>query len=131
MRVVQDETYRQFSNRIGTGDKPHDQQDQDNLPHEVVTEPLQDIINFVYPQAQPGHQKIMQDPLCMSEYYCLTPLNENSHHINDLILKQLQEPVHTYLSKYKVVAHPPEEAALYPIEFLNVQTPSGLPKHKL
>ena len=134
MRAVQDETYRQFSDwllRIGTGDEPHDNHDQVSLPQEIVTDSLQDLISFVYPQTQPGHQHLMQDPVYMSERCCLTPLNENSHQINDLILQQLQEPIHTYLSTDRVVTDDPEEAAAYPMEFLNAQTPSGLPKHKL
>ena len=134
MRAVQDQTYRQFSDwllRIGTGDEIHDACDQINLPQDIVTESLEDMINYVYPQAQPGHQQLMQDPLYMSERCCLTPLNENSHHINDLILQQLQEPVHTYLSTDRVVTDDPDEAAAYPMEFLNAQTLSGLPKHKL
>jgi len=88
------------------------------------------MINYVYPQTQPGHQQLMQDPLYMSERCCPTPLNDNSHHINDLILQQLQEPVHTYLSTDRVVTDNQDTAA-YPMEFLNAQTPSGLPKHKL
>ena len=134
MRAVQDQTYRQFSDwllRIGTGDETHDACDQITLPQDIVTESLDDMINYVYPQAQPGHQQLMQDPSYMSERCCLTPLNENSHHINDLILQQLQEPVHTYLSTDRVVTDDPDEAAAYAMEFLNAQTPSGLPKHKL
>ena len=52
MRAVQDDTYRQFSDwllRIGTGDEPHDDHDHITLPHEIVTESLQDMINNVYP----------------------------------------------------------------------------------
>ena len=134
MRAVHDETYRQFSDwllRIGTGDEPHDHHDQVTLPQEIATESLQDMISFVYPQTQPRHQHLMHDPVYMSERCCLTQLNENSHHINDLILQQLQDPIHTYLSTDKVVTDDLEEAAAYPMEFLNAQTPSGLPKHKL
>ena len=134
MRAVQDETYRQFSDwllRIGTGDEPHDAHDQVILPQHIATDSQQDMIYFVYPPTQPGNQHVMQDPVYMSERCCLTPLNENSHHINDLILQQLDTPVHTYLSTDRVVTDNPEEAAAYPMEFLNVQTPSGLPRHKL
>ena len=134
MRAAQDDTYRQFSEwllRLGTGDEPHDANDQVNLPDEIMTESLQDMINFVYPPLQPGDVDLMQDPVYMSDRCCLTPLNENSHHINDLILQQLHGPVHTYLSTDRVVTDNPEEAAAYAMEFLNAQTPSGLPKHKL
>ena len=134
MRAARDDTYREFSEwllRIGTGDEAHDANDHVTLPDEIMTESLQEMINFVYPPTQPGDADLMQDPTYMSERCCLTPLNENSHEINDLILRQLQGPVHTYLSTDRVVTDNPEEAAAYPLEFLNAQTPSGLPKHKL
>ena len=134
MRAARDDTYREFSEwllRIGTGDEAHDANDYVTLPDEIMTESLQEMINFVYPPTQPGDADLMQDPTYMSERCCLTPLNENSHEINDLILCQLQGPVHTYLSTDRVVTDNPEEAAAYPMEFLNAQTPSGLPKHKL
>ena len=134
MRAVQDHTYRQFSEwllRIGTGDEAHDESDQITLPQEIMADSLQGMINFVYSAAQCGEQNLMQDPEYMSERCCLTPLNEDSHEINDLILQQLQTPVHTYFSTDRVLTDNPEEAAAYPIEFLNAQTPNGLPKHKL
>ena len=96
-----------------------------------MTDSRDEMINFVYPPTQPGHADLMQDPVYMSERCCFTPLNENSHEINDLILHQLHGPVHTYLSTDRVVTDNPEEAAAYAMEFLNAQTPSGLPKHTL
>ena len=131
MRAIQDHTYRQFSEwllRIGTGDEAHDESDQVTLPQEIMADSLQDMINFVYPAGEPN---LMQDPEYMSQRCCLTPLNENSHEINDLILHQLETPMHRYLSTDRVLTDNPQEAAAYPIEFLNAQTPSGLPKHKL
>ena len=73
----------------------------------------------------------MQYPTYISVCFCLIALNENSREISDLILQQLQTPVHTYLSTERVVTDNPKEAAAYTMEFLNTQTPSGLPKHKL
>ena len=134
MRAAQDQTYTQFSEwllRIGTGEEPHDANDQVTLPREIMTDSRDEMINFVYPPTQPGHADLMQDPVYMSERCCLTPLNENSHEINDLILHQLHGPVHTFLSTDRVVTDNPEEAAAYAMEFLKAQTPSGLPKHKL
>ena len=134
MRAAQDQTYTQVSEwllRIGTGEEPYDANDQVTLPRDIMTSSQDELINFVYPPTQPGYADLMQDPVYMSERCCLTPLNENSHEINDLILRQLQGPVHTYLSTDRVVTDNPEEAAAYAMEFLNAQTPSGLPKHKL
>ena len=117
--------------RAGTGDEVHDEHDQITLPADIMAQSLEDMINFVYPRTQPGDAALMEDPLYMSDRCCLTPLNENSHAINDMILSHLQGPVHTYFSTIRVVTDHPEEAAAYAIEFLNAQTPGGLPKHKL
>ena len=73
----------------------------------------------------------MQDHGYMSDRCCLTPLNEESHNINDQILQQLQTPVHTYLTADRVLTDDPEESAAYAMVFLNAQVPGGLPKHKL
>ena len=134
MRAIQDQTYRQFSEwllGLGTGDEVHDEHDQITLPADIMAQSLEDMIKFVYPRIYPGDAALMQDPLYMSDRCCLTPLNENSHASNDRILSHLQGPVHTYLSTDRVVTDDPEEAAAYAIEFLNAQTPGGLPKHKL
>ena len=134
MRAVQDHTYRGLSDwllRIATGNEAHDGEDQVALPQEIIADSLQDTINFVYPPAHHGDPSLMQDPTYMSEHCCLTPLNEDSHEINDLVLQQLQTLVHTYLSTDRVVTDNPEEAAAYLMEFLNAQTSSGIPKPKL
>ena len=134
MRAARDHTYRQFSEwllRIGTGDEPHDDDDQVTLPQDIMADSMEDMINFVYPATQPEHANLMQDPVYMSDRCCLTPLNEESHNTNDRILQQLQTPVRTYLSTDRVVTDDPEEAAAYAMEFLNAQTPGGLLKHKL
>ena len=83
--------------------------DQVNLPLEVMADSLQNMINFVYPPAQPAYPNLIQDPTYMSERCCLTPQNEDSHEINDLILQNLQTPVHIYLSTDRVVTDNPEE----------------------
>ena len=134
MRAARDQAYRQFSEwllRIGTGDEPHDDNDQVTLPKDIMAESMEEMLNFVYPSTQPEHANLMENPGYMSERCCLTPLNEESHNINDRILQQLQTPVHTYLSTDRVITDDPEEAAAYAMEFLNAQTPGGLPKHKL
>ena len=90
MRAARDDTYREVSEwllRSGTGDEAHDANDHVTLPDKIMTESLQEMINFVYPPTQPGDADLMQDPTYMSERCCLTPLNENSHEINDLILR--------------------------------------------
>eukprot|EP00794_Sanderia_malayensis_P013178 gene13178-biopygen10506 len=67
----------------------------------------------------------------MSDRCCLTPKNEFSHHINELILRRLPTPLQQYLSVDTVQTDDPEEAAAYPMEFLNAQTHGGMPLHSL
>ena len=101
IRAIQDETYMQFSDwllRIGRVDELQDDYHQVTLPQKIVTKSLQDMINFVYPPTQPGNHHVMPDPFYMRQNCCLIPLSENSRHINDLILQQLDTLVHTYLS---------------------------------
>ena len=63
MRAAQDQTYTQFSEwllRIGKGQEPHDAHDQVTLPREIMTGSRDEMINCVYPPAQPGHADLMQ-----------------------------------------------------------------------
>ena len=96
-----------------------------------MAESMEGMISFVYPATQPEHANQMHSPVYMSDCCCLTPLNKESHNINDQILQQLPTPVHTYLRTDRVVTDDPEEGAAYAMEFPNAQTPGGLPKHKL
>ena len=63
MRAARDQTYRQFSEwllRIGTGDEPHDDNDQVTLPQDIMAESMEKMLNFVYPSTQPEHANLMQ-----------------------------------------------------------------------
>ena len=56
MRAARDQTYRQFSEwllRIGTGDEPHNDDDQVTLAQDIMADSMENMINFVYPAAQP------------------------------------------------------------------------------
>eukprot|EP00794_Sanderia_malayensis_P002293 gene2293-biopygen2036 len=134
MKAVQDETYQAFSDwllRIGNGVEPHDDQDQISLPQQICIKSLEDLMNSIYPQAESADAHLLLDPNTMSERCCLTPKNEFSHHINELILQRLPTARQQYLSIDRVETDDPEEAAAYPMEFLNAQTPGGMPLHSL
>eukprot|EP00794_Sanderia_malayensis_P001077 gene1077-biopygen301 len=134
MRAVQDNTYQAFSDwllRIGNGVEPHDYQDQINLPQQICINSLDDLINSIYPQAESTDAHLLLDPNTMSERCCLTPKNEFSHHINELILQRLPIPRQQYLSIDLVDTDDQQEAAAYPVEFLNAQTPRGMPLHSM
>ena len=54
----------------------------------------------------------------------MSPINETTEHINDYVMSQLPGQAHVLLSADSVE---PNQAALYPTEFLNSITPTGLP----
>ncbi|XP_065061660.1 ATP-dependent DNA helicase PIF1-like [Rhopilema esculentum] len=134
MRAIQDETYREFSDwllRIGNGQEPQDQDNQITLSDHMLVQSLDEIVHLLYPPPPPGQPDIMAEPEAIAERCCLTPTNEASHDINQLILERLHGPTQTYLSTDRVITDDLEEAAAYPIEFLNIQIPTGMPLHQL
>eukprot|EP00794_Sanderia_malayensis_P008381 gene8381-biopygen6205 len=134
MRAIQDETYQAFSDwflRIGNGVEPHDDLNHVTLPQQICIKSLEYLMNSIYPQAESADAHLLLDPNTMSGRCCLTPKNEFSHRINELILQRLPTPRQQYLSVDTVQIDDPEEAAAYPMEFLNPQTPGGMPLHSL
>ena len=51
--------------------------------------------------------------------------------LNKKVLTKLLGGVREYLSADKACCDSDEEAAIYPVEFLKSNTPSGMPPHKL
>eukprot|EP00794_Sanderia_malayensis_P021394 gene21394-biopygen17170 len=88
-------------------------------------------MNSIYPQPESADAHLLLDPNTMSNLCCLTPKNEFSHHINELILQRLPTPRKQYLSVDTVQTDDPQEAAAHPVEFLNAQTPGEMPLHSL
>eukprot|EP00794_Sanderia_malayensis_P001044 gene1044-biopygen277 len=132
MRAAQDQTYQAFSDwllRIGNAVEPHNNQDHINLPQQICIKSLI-CMNSIYPQAESADAYLLLDPKTMSERCCLTPKNEFSHHINELVLQRLTAR-QQYLSIDRVETDDPEEAAAYPREFLNAHTSGGIPLHSL
>eukprot|EP00794_Sanderia_malayensis_P004027 gene4027-biopygen2503 len=99
--------------------------------HNKSASNLEDLMNSIHPHAESADAHLLLDPNTMSERCCLTPKNEFSHHINELILQRLPTPRKQHLSVDTVQTDDPEEAAAYPMEFLNAQTPGGMPLHSL
>ena len=60
----------------------------------------------------------------------LCPTNDDSLVINNQVLERLPNQQSVYLSADEVQSDDPQEAANYPVEFLNSITPSGMPPHK-
>jgi ATP-dependent DNA helicase PIF1 len=91
---------------------------------------LQDLINDVYGDMSSLAQHL-NDPEFIIGKAILTPLNVDVDAINNLICSNLvlHKPPRTYSSFDSVVNE--EQASIYPTEFLNSLTLSGLPPHQL
>ena len=77
---------------------------------------------------------LMYDTNDISEFssrVIVAPTNDDSLKLNDMVLQKLPGEETTYLSSDTILADDEEERALYPIEFINTQTPSGMPPHSL
>jgi len=131
MRAAHDAHYSQFTEwllRIGNATEPFiNENEQISLPVSVLmsSNSITKLIDHVFPEGP------NTDPEYMASRCCLTPKNDNSHVINDLVVKALPGDTTTYLSIDSIITDDEDEAAAYPIEFLNTLTPSGMPLHKL
>lgn len=61
----------------------------------------------------------------------LTPRNEDSLEMNDKIVDKIRGEAKIYSSIDNIECDDPEEQNNYPMEFINSQTPSGMPPHIL
>ncbi|XP_057310664.1 ATP-dependent DNA helicase PIF1-like [Hydractinia symbiolongicarpus] len=61
----------------------------------------------------------------------LTPTNDGALDIYNKIVNKIPGQIVLYNSADSVVSDGPEEIALYPVEFINSITPSGMPPHNL
>lgn len=102
------------------------------LPEEICLnsneDGLQKLIHSVYSNLQMFNE---QDKTYLGRAI-LTTTNENVDKINKLVMDELPalpENTRTYLSADSVPDE--EQQGLYPIEFLNSLTPSGMPPHRL
>ena len=81
------------------------------------------IIDAVFPD--------VSDPRAVSKKVILTSTNDVCLQMNDKVIEKVNADTAIYYSADSVVCDDEEEAANYPIEFLNSLTPSGMPPHKL
>jgi len=89
------------------------------------TASVNELIGVVYPDLRHYHG----DRDYMVQRAILTPLNEDVDHVNSIISSLTGGESKSYLSADSVVD--PSHADLYPTEFLNSLTPSGIPPHRL
>ena len=92
------------------------------MPNNVSVPSNQSLINVIYNEVEPNQ---------FSSRVILTPRNTESLKINEEILLRLPGDIRTYYSADDVQTDDEDERALYPVEFLNSLTPSGMPPHCL
>ena len=92
------------------------------IPEECVTQSKDDIIDEIFGD---------DDANAFPSRVILTPTNDVALQLNDKILDKLAGEAITFFSIDSVVSDEQEEAGMYPLEFLNSITPSGMPQHKL
>jgi hypothetical protein len=107
---------------------------------ELECEPQQSVPNSIEipPQCQVVENNIVDavftdvsDPKIISSTIILTPTNESSLHLNNLVIKKVPGLSKTYVSADKAICDDETEANNYPVEFLNSITPTGMPPHLL
>src|ERR1700752_1711255 len=134
MRVQQQDNpeqkrFAEFLLEVGEGRVPVDS----DLPEDIIklpdytaldSENLDDLISEIFDDINTNYQ----DPDYIQERAILTTKNIDVEHINNHILDQLPDPKeYKYLSADSVEDQDQVDASLYPIEFLNTLTPSGMP----
>ncbi|XP_066910496.1 uncharacterized protein [Clytia hemisphaerica] len=93
------------------------------IPEQCVLPKDSDLIQQIFGNFADGED--------LTKRVILTPTNEEALEINEQILQRQTGDVCSYFSFDSVVADTQEEVDLYPQEFLNSITPSGMPRHKL
>lgn len=130
MRAAGDGEFSEWLLKLGNGTLPvHDPVNPDSIkiPKRCYCPP-QDLIKNIFGQ-EPIHDANINNFLNTA---ILCAKNDDCGKINDNVVQNLlQGESRTYLSFDCVQSQDPQDAQIYPTEFLNSIDPSGLPPHKL
>ncbi|XP_053164971.1 LOW QUALITY PROTEIN: uncharacterized protein LOC128350599 [Hemicordylus capensis] len=112
---------------VGNGDTPR----IEGLPEDIIEIPAsiickEDIVRQVF-----RNNVQVQDVPKIANRSILCPKNNDVETINDQVLNILEGEKNTYLSADTIDDSNEEDSKNYPTEFLNDQTPTGMPKHTL
>ncbi|XP_053101885.1 uncharacterized protein LOC128323190 [Hemicordylus capensis] len=112
---------------VGSGDTPR----IEGLPENIIEIPSNiicrtDIVKEIF-----GEQIQVQNIQHIARRSILCPKNSDVDTINDQVLSILEGEEITYHSADSIDDTTEEDAKNYPTEFLNNQTPAGMPKHTL
>jgi hypothetical protein len=99
-------------------------EDTIEIPQQMIA--TEDLIKSVF--GSDIHQMSVEE---LSKRVVVAPTNEQSLEMNRTIIGLLPGDPAIYYSADSVVSEDPNDAANYPVEFLNDQTPSGMPPHVL
>ncbi|XP_053152157.1 uncharacterized protein LOC128344988 [Hemicordylus capensis] len=112
---------------VGSGETPR----IEGLPENIIEIPAsiicrKDIVREIF-----GEKIQVQNVQNIASRSILCPKNSDVDTINDQVLSILEGEKINYLSSDSIDDTTEEDAKNYPAEFLNDQTPAGMPKHTL
>ena len=120
-----EQDFSEFLLELGSGQLPVKQTEPyDNcieVPEQCVVHNDGDIVQSIFTDFESG----------ISDRVILTPTNEEALTVNEQIVGLLPGDIRSYYSIDSVVSDDQEEANLYPLEFINSLTPTGMPPHTL
>lgn len=126
-RAREDPVYSDFVLSIGQGTFPTDENGLIDLPRHIVCpgETVQSLIDIIFPNINAN----IQDRDYIINRVILTPKNDDADQINNQMAALIAGNAVDYFSADSV--DDDNGANLYPQEFLNSLTPSGMPPHRL
>ena len=118
--------FSDFLLRVGEGTEPVKESNMIYLDSKYVvrSQTIADLADTIYGDIKDKYN----DRDYITSHIMMSPKKETTEHINDYVMSQLPEEAHVLLSVDSVE---PNQAPLYPTEFLNSITPTGLPSHRL
>ena len=119
--------FAKFLLQIGNGSYPTNEDNMLEIPVTLPTptDNTEDLISHVFPDLQKNYT----DKEWMCSRAILATTNKSVDEINETILHTLPGELHTYRSADTVPLD--QNPTMYPVEFLNTLTPSGIPPHQL
>ena len=129
MRLGEDEiSFAEYLLSIGNGTAPvHTKEGQDmiQMPKQFLVMTIDSLIDKVFPGIADGYE----DRYFVARRAILTPKNDNVDKLNEIVMDKFPGQGKTYLSADTVDEKDTEN--LYPTEFLNSITLSGMPPHSM
>ena len=117
--------YANWLLQLGDGKLPTASDGSIQLPEELCVSTVDELVNFVFTELPSHHE----DAVWVSSRAILCPRNHTVDDMNDRVLEMFPGDTVTCFSVDSVAEV--DQQAVYPTEYLNSLTLSGLPPHKL